>query len=149
MMFVRTVGSCMLTAFVVSKMHRFWIYWHNHSLTWQAADTLLSCEVCTKAYLRTSLRQFDQCALAEASVAVSPLHSAIYSVAEEMHVCGEGRCALLYMDITDRLVYILPITMLLLMLLLAKYSRDMQYSSAKNSYMQFSLPEVANRKKQL
>lgn len=148
-MLVRVVSSCMLTAYLVSKVHRFWIYWHNHSLTWHAADTLLASEVCTKAYLRTSLRQFDQCALAESSVAITPLHSAIYSVAEEMHVCGEGRCALLYMDITDRLVYILPITLVLLMLLLTKYSRDAQYHSAKSKYMQFALPEVTVCKKNL
>ena len=137
----------MLAAYLVSKLHRFWIYWHNHSLTWHAADTLLSSEVCTKAYLRTSLRQFDQCESAEASVAVSPLHSAIYSVAEEMHVCGEGRCALLYMDVTDRLVYILPITIMLLLLMLTKYSRDTHFNNARAKYMQFALPEVTSAKK--
>ena len=137
----------MLAAFLVSKLHRFWLYWHNHSLTWHAAQALLSSEVCTKAYLRTSLRQFDQCESAEASVAVSPLHGAIYSVAEEMHVCGEGRCALLYMDVTDRLVYILPVTFVLLVLLLTKYSRDAQYNSARAKYMQFALPEVISSKK--
>ena len=147
LMLARVAGTCMFSAYVVSKLHRFWIYWHNHSLTWHAASTLLSSEVCTKAYLRTSLRQFDQCESAEASVAVSPLHSAIYSVAEEMHVCGEGRCALLYMDITDRLIYILPITLVLMLLLLTKYSRDVQYYSAKSKYMQFALPETSYTKK--
>ena len=146
-MLVRIAGFCTLAAFLVSKLHRFWLYWHNHSLTWHAAHTLLSSEVCTKAYLRTSLRQFDQCESAEASVAVNPLHSAIYSVAEEMHVCGEGRCALLYMDVTDRLVYILPVTFVLLVLLLTKYSRDTQYNNARAKYMQFALPDLKSSKK--
>jgi len=131
---------------MVSKLHSFWLHWHVHSLTWQAADMLLNSEVCTKAYLRMNLRQFDNCALAEASVALGPFYRAVHSVAEEMHVCGESRCAILYMDITDRLVYILPLTFTLLIVLLFKFGLDYRYQVARAQYEQYILPKQCTKK---
>ena len=139
-MIARVAGVCMLVAFLVSKTYSFWIHWHRHSLTWHAADMLLHSDVCTKSYLRMNLRQFDNCESAEASVALGPFCRAVYSVAEEMHVCGESRCAILYMDVTDRLVYILPLTFVLLIVLMLRFGLDYRYQAAKAQYGQYRLP---------
>ena len=145
-MIARVVGICMLVAFLVSKTHSFWIHWHLHSLTWHAADMLLQSEVCTKSYLRMKLRQFDNCDAAEATAALGPFYRAIYSVAEEIHICGESRCAILYMDITDRLVYILPLTFVLMIVLMLKFGLDYRYQAAKAQYGQYTLPQQCNKK---
>lgn len=141
-MLARTASLCMLVAFIVSKAHSFWLHWHGHSLTWSAAEVLLASEVCTKTYIRTSLREFDNCAKAEYSVAVRPFYKAIYSVAEEMHVCGENRCAILYMDVTDRLVYIVPLGFALAVVLVLKFGRDYRQESARVQVNEYSLPRV-------
>jgi len=147
-MMLREIASiCMIVAFVVSKAHSFWLHWHRHSLTWYAADVLLNSEVCTKSYLRTSLREFDNCAKAETSVAVRPFYKAIYSVAEEMHVCGENRCAILYMDVTDRLVYIFPLAFVLALVLVLKCGRDYRHESARAQVGEFSLPRLHSGKR--
>ena len=132
----------MLVAFVVSKLHSFWIHWHRHSMSWSAAHILLASEVCTKTYLRMHLGEFDNCGAAELSVTVRPFYKAIHSVAEELHICGENRCAVLYMDITDRLVYILPLVMLLALVLVLKLSRDYRYESTKAQYCSYALPQL-------
>lgn len=151
MMVSRMFGITMFAAYMVSKMHSFWLHWHHHSLTWHAASALLSSEVCTKTYLRMSIRQFNNCEAAEKSLAFTPFYSAVYSVAEEMHICGEGRCAVLYMDITDRLVYILPLTLLLGVVVVIKLSRDYRYQQSLEAYNQFALPNTqsSNNKKLL
>lgn len=139
------IGLTMFGAFIVSKLHSFWSHWHRHSMTWHAASTLLESDVCTKTYLRMSIRQFNNCENAEASIAFTPFYSAIYSVAEEMHICGEGRCAVLYMDITDRLVYIIPLTLVICLLLVLKFSREYRYRQAVEKYNEYSLPERQRR----
>ena len=115
-------------------------------MTWSAAEVLLASEVCTKTYIRMNLREFDNCAHAENSIAVRPFYKAIYSVAEELHVCGENRCAILYLDITDRLVYILPLVFLLAVVLVLKFGRDYRYESARAQYSAYALPCLHNGK---
>jgi len=141
-MFARVASMCMLVALVVSKTHSFWIHWHRHSVQWYAAELLLASDVCTKTYIRMHLGEFDNCAAALHSLAVRPFYKAVYSVAEEMHVCGENRCAILYMDITDRLVYILPLALLLAIVLVLKVSRDCRYESAQAQSRTYTLPRV-------
>lgn len=143
----RVVGITMFSAYIVCKIHSFWSHWHQHSLTWHAADALLASDVCTKTYLRISVRQFNNCEAAETSVAVSPFYAAVYSVAEEMHLCGEGRCAVLYMDITDRLVYIVPLTLALWCVLVLKFGREYRQQQVQQAYDQYQLPAIQIKSK--
>jgi len=144
-MLTQTASICTLVAFVVSKMHSFWMHWHRHTRSWSAARFLLASDACTNPYVRMHLGEFDNCASAELCVAVRPLYKAIHSVAEEIHVCGENRCAILYMDITDRLVYILPLVMLLAVVLLVKLGRDYRYETACAQYSTYALPRLHDK----
>jgi hypothetical protein len=127
MMLVRAASMCMAAAWVISKLHHFQLHWHAHSNTWASARLLLDSEVCTRANLRMELREFDNCEKAEAFIRISPFNRAVYSLAEEMHVCGNDRCAILYMDITDRLPYIFGLLAVLLILVMYKLARDYKY----------------------
>ena len=131
----------MLCAFVVSKIHNFRVYWHAHSLEWRAASTLLASDVCTQAHIRMRIGQFDNCEAAESVIAISPLYRAVYSVAEEMHVCGNSRCAILYMDITERLTYICALIIMLVGILLIKLLRDYRTQHIQNECRLFELPQ--------
>lgn len=130
----------MAGAWTVSKLHHFQLYWHEHSHKWASATLLLSSDVCTQPQLRMNLRDFDQCGEAEVFTRISPLSRAVYSLAEEMHVCGNDRCAILYMDITDRLPYIFACTMLLGIMVLYKLARDYKHGVLYQQYSQLRLP---------
>ena len=87
-----------------------------------------------------NLREYDNCDAAELFVRLSPFNRAVYSLAEEVHVCGENRCAVLYMDITDRLPYIFVCVCVLLMLLLYKCTRDYRHQTATEQCALICLP---------
>ena len=140
-MLVRAASICMAVAWVFSKMLHFHAYWHMHGQKWAAAQLLLDSEVCTRPHLRMGLREFDNCAAAESFVCISPFSRAIYSLAEDMHVCGNDRCAILYMDITDRLPYIFALVLLLIVLLTYKFARDYRHSALIAQSRALHLPQ--------
>ena len=112
----------MVAAFTVSKCYSFWQHWHRHTVTWQAADMLLNSDI------------------ALAFVSISPLFRALHDVAEELHVCGQSRCAILYMDVTDRLVYILPAALALVVLVICKCGIGYRSEQAQHSINEYNLP---------
>lgn len=148
-MLFKVASLCMSSAFVISKIHNFRVYWHRHATTWHSADTLLRSTVCKNAQLRMALGHFDNCAEAESAVAISPVYRAVYSVAEEMHICGNSRCAIFYMDITERLTYICALVILLLLLLMLKLARDCKADRVKSECRVFELPCSYRRKEQI
>ena len=139
-MLARAATACMVTAWSISKLHHFQIYYHSHSKKYASAMTLLESEVCSNSNLRMELRDFDQCDAAEAFVQISPIHRGIYSLAEEMHVCGNDRCAIFYMDITDRLPYIFSFLCLLVLLIIFKLAKDYKYGMVEKTYSKYTLP---------
>ena len=136
----RAATCLIVAAWAVSKAHHFQLHWYKHSESYAAAQLLLDSEVCTRPHLRMSLREYDNCGVAEAFVRLSPLNRAVYSLAEEMHVCGENRCAILYMDITDRLPYIFVCVCMLLLLIFYKCTRDYRHNSAIQECALMRLP---------
>ncbi len=86
------------------------------------------------------LKDFDNCDAAETFVRISPFSRAVYSLAEEMHICGNDRCAILYMDITDRLPYIFTLMALLLVLVVFKVARDYKYNQLMEQCQTLQLP---------
>ena len=136
----RAATTLMLTAWCISKMHHFQLHWHAHSSKWHAAHLLLDSEVCTRPNLRMELRDFDNCDAAETFVRISPFSRAVYSLAEEMHICGNNRCAILYMDITDRLPYVFTLMFVLCVLVIIKFTRDQRHRQLLKRYQQLSLP---------
>ena len=87
-----------------------------------------------------NLREFDNCASAEEFIRITPFSRSVYSLAEEMHVCGNDRCAILYMDITDRLPYIFGLVVLLMVLLTYKFARDYRHSALLEQSKSMHLP---------
>lgn len=130
----------MVVAWAVSKLHHFRVYWHAHSKKWNAASLLLQSDVCTMANIRMELGEFDNCEEAMLYTQINPFGRAVYSLAEELHVCGNDRCAILYMDITDRLPYIFALTVSLSILILYKCAKDYRYQALYSQCMKMQLP---------
>ena len=141
-MIARCSALLMTTAFMLSKLHNFREYWHQYDRKANSANALLRSAVCQKPELRMSIGEFDNCHAAELFVTISPLHRAMHSVAEEMHVCGNDRCAILYMDITDKLSYFVLLGMLILLLMMTKFWRDLQHQRLVSYCAQYKLPVI-------
>ena len=139
-MIARAASVLMIAAWTISKLHHFQVHWHTHTRKWEAAQLLLESEVCTRPHLRMNLREFDNCAAAEDYIRIKPFSRAVYSIAEEMHICGNDRCAILYMDITDRLPYIFTLLIMLMVLLSYKLARDYRHSTLIEQSRAMHLP---------
>ena len=139
-MLVRAATTCMVVAWVVSKLHHFQLHYHAHWNKWHSAQLLLDSDVCSNASVRMALRDFDQCDDAELFVHIHPFNRAVYSLAEEMHVCGNNRCAIFYMDVTDRLPYIFSLVFLFLVLVILKLAKDYKNGLYERRIAQFHLP---------
>ena len=139
-MLARAATACMVTAWSICKLHHFQIHYHAHSKKFESAEKLLQSEVCSNSNLRMELREFDQCETAETFVQIHPWTRAVYSLAEEMHLCGNDRCAIFYMDITDRLPYIFALLCMLLALIIIKLAKDYKHGVFEHSISKFALP---------
>ena len=122
-----------MAGWLMCTMKNFHSYWLRHSDEWHAARALLSSEVCTDAMLRIAVGHFDKCAEAKATLAMSPMHRAVFSVAEDLHVCGNRRCELFYIDVTERLTSVLFLVALVLIMVVwrgfkrkSEHAHDMQ-----------------------
>ena len=145
-MLARAVTFCMIVAFTISKLHNFREYWYRHYQKSQAAYALLDSTVCQHAETRMSTGEFNNCHEAETFLHISPLHRAIFNLAEDLHVCGNDRCAILYMDITDRLSYLFALIISIVMLAILKLSRDWQHQRILAQCAPFQLPTIQNKK---
>ena len=139
---VSSVLSVLSAGWIITQLYAFHRYWHANTRSWDAASALLSSDVCTQPNLRVQLRQFDQCHNAEETVSISPLYRAFFQVGEDVHLCGNGRCELLYLDITSRLVPILGLLTALSLCLLCKCYRDARYDAFLREGEQWSLPRL-------
>ena len=84
----RAASMAMASAWAISKLHHFRMYWHAHSHKYRSAELLLQSEVCTKPRLRMELRDYDQCDNALSFTRIAPFSRAVYSLAEEVHICA-------------------------------------------------------------
>ena len=144
-MIVKAASACMLAAFLVSKLHNLTEHYHQHSRKNKAAHALLASDICTRAHLRMEIGAFNNCNEAQSYADLTPMQRAIYSLAEEMHVCGNDRCAILYIDITERLPYMFVLIVMVLALVTLKLARDYRHDRLENRCSMFSLPTTGKK----
>lgn len=125
-MIIRYLWSIVSVGWMLCTFRNFRTYWSDSYNRWKSAAALLQSEVCLNPALRLELRDFDQCTNAEKVTRVSPFQTALFAVGEDMHICGHGRCEILYVDITDRLTYILCGCTIISCLLILKCARSAQ-----------------------
>ena len=145
-MLARAVSLVMLMAFLFTKCHNFREYWYRYHRKSLSAQALLDSSVCQQAEVRMKIGEFDNCYAAESFVTIHPMYRAIHSVAEEMHLCGNDRCAILYMDITDKLPYLFAIIILSIILVIVKCWRDLHHERLLTQCAQFRLPTLLDKK---
>lgn len=84
----------------LGALHQAWI---RRAQEASEARTYLASDVCQHMAMRVRVGEFNRCAEAERALAVGPAMRAWYDVMEDWHLCGRGRCALLYLDITHHM----------------------------------------------
>ncbi len=143
---VHVIVSLLVLAWAGTTIRNFAGYWHAHRLEYASATALLRSEVCTDPDTRLSVGSFDQCSNAQAAVAIHPFHSAVFSVAEDLYICGHRRCELLWLDITERLTLILTLMFMIACLVLLKWFRLAQQRAvyAEASHWQLPIQKIKN-----
>jgi len=142
---VQLIGVVMMYAFIVTKIGHFRAYWTESKRDDYSAKVLLDSEVCTDYAIRVHLRRFDQCAEAEVLRSIGPLQRAWLRVGEDLHICGHSRCEILYIDVTDRLGYIVVVSAMLLVCLSCRYAVEYRREQYKQAMATFVLPTGMNR----
>ena len=143
---VHVIVSLLVLAWACTTTRNFFSYWHTHRSEYASATALLRSEVCTDADTRLSVGNFDQCSHAQAAIALRPFHRAVFSVAEDMHICGHRRCELLWLDITERLTLILTLMFCMACLIVLKWFRLAQQRAvyAEASHWQLPVQKIKN-----
>ena len=139
------VASYMTVVWFVVSINSFRVYWHEAYTNHTAATYLLNSEVCTNSELRVKVKHFDQCHAAETTCSIGPAQRALFRLGEDMHVCGHGRCNILYTDITDRMIYICPLVTITALCVLVKQWREHQRVQLMGEIWKMQLPGAGIR----
>jgi len=97
------VASFFTGAFFLSHMFQFQKYWVARSKEYSQATAFLSSDSCQNPILRAHLGSFNKCEDAETILSRMPVITALHDVATDLTLCGNGRCTVLYIDITQNL----------------------------------------------
>ena len=73
---------------------------------------------------------------------ISPFQRALFSMGEDMHVCGHGRCEILYVDVTERLTSIVCGAITFSLLLLCKVFRGARRDYILSQEHAWNLPAI-------
>ena len=95
--------SLFIGAFFVSNVLQFQKYWQARSKEYSQATAFILGESCQNPILRAHLGSFNKCEDAEQILGRLPVITALHDCATDLTICGNGRCTVLYMDITQNL----------------------------------------------
>ena len=129
-----------MSAWMVCQLYSFRSHWNRHSNSWLAAEALLASDVCTDASLRIKVREFNRCTEAEEAVSIGPFQSALFSLGEDIHICGHKRCEIMYLDITSRLAHIAIILMCVTLMMWWVCMRNYTEKRIQQETQYWSLP---------
>lgn len=129
--------SLFITAFAVSQVGNLHKYYTLRYKEWTRAHAYLSSENCVNPLMRATLGTFNLCEKSEDILSRYPSMSAIHDVATDLNICGHGRCAILYMDVTQNLHKIV-VTLLVFSIvgawIFAKACADRKYAARANKF---------------
>ena len=90
-------------AFFLSHVFQFQKYWVARSKEYSQATAFILGESCQNPILRAHLGSFNKCEDAETILGRIPVVTALHDVATDLTLCGNGRCSVLYIDVTQNL----------------------------------------------
>ncbi len=83
--------------------NNFHTNWTRRSREYERAKTYLQTETCTNPRVRAKLGTYHRCDESERTMDDTPVLSAFKDSMENLHVCGNGYCEMLGMNITNSL----------------------------------------------
>ncbi len=131
---------CVVMSFLLVHIGQYRHYVYEALADEKAAHMLLSSDVCTDTNLRVNLRQFDKCHEAERLISVGPYQRALFKVGEDVHICGHGRCKILYVDVTDRLTPLVLVVLVVGACVAVKIYTRIMHENYKCDMQCFVLP---------
>ena len=137
--------SMFTLSFVVSQRGHFHAYWTVRAKEWMQATTFLQSENCANPLLRSRLGSFNLCDTSEQIVSRYPLMTAIHDVAQDLNICGHGRCSVFYMDITANIHKVVIGTVLLALIGLYVFRRLLTDRQIDKREYYYQLPSHQQR----
>jgi len=99
---LRIVYFFIFVAFV-HQGNNFHSHWTRRTREYDRAQTFLLTEACTNPRVRAKLGTYHRCDESERTMDDTPVLSAFKDSMENLHVCGNGYCEMLGMNITNSL----------------------------------------------
>jgi len=139
------VVSFFMLAFLVSQVGHFNMYWTMRSKEWSQATLFLTSENCANPLVRSRLGTFNLCDTSEQILSRFPITSALYDVAQDLNICGHGRCSMFYVDVTANLHKVVIGSGVLAVIGLYIFRRCLADNRIDNQIHYYQLPSTHSR----
>jgi len=88
---------------VITQFNNLHTYWKIRKRAYERAQTFLLTEACTNPRVRAKLGAYNLCDESERTMDDTPFLGAFKDSMESIHVCGNGYCSMLGVNITNSL----------------------------------------------
>ena len=132
--------SISFICYTLSQIGNFYDHYLQRARAYERAQTYLKTELCTNPRVKASLGEYNLCDQSERVMDKTPLMSAIFDTAEDIHICGNGYCSLLGHNITNSLPQIIITFGIFALLLLWASGIQLRRNNQKRAHDYWSLP---------
>ena len=126
--------------YMIVQLGNFRNHYTTRLRTYKKAKYYLKTEACANLRVKDQLDEFNLCRQAEEIMDKPPLFTAVVDTAEDMHICGNGYCSMLGINITNSLPQIFAVLGTVALLLVWASGVSLRQGRARNRESYFSLP---------
>ena len=127
--------------FVISQLGNFHVHYKTRLRSYERAQTYLKTELCTNPRVKASLGEYNLCSQSEETLDNPPLFTAIVDTAEDIHICGNGYCSMLGVNITNSLPQVILTLAIIAVILLWASGVSLRKSRERQESAYWSLPQ--------
>ena len=116
--YISTFVAVSFICFTLIQSRNFWRHYKRRQRAWVRAEIYIHSETCTNQRVKSDLGSFNLCEESEEIMNSPPFFTAVVDTAEDIHICGNGYCEVLGMNITQALPQIVLVLIISALLIL-------------------------------
>lgn len=140
------IARFFLVMFAISQLGNLSNHYQTRRRAYSRAQTHLQTEVCTNPRVRAELGEYSRCEESEETMGRPPLFTAIVDTAEDIHICGNGYCSMLGVNITNALPQVIITMGIIAVIILWASGIQLRRNRDRNSEKYWSLPEKREKR---
>lgn len=125
--------------FLVTQFGNGINHYNSRRRSYERARKYLQTEVCTNPRVRASLGEYSLCEQSEETMDKPPFITAILDTAEDIHICGNGYCSMLGVNITNALPQVILTLAIIAVIILWASGVQLRRNKQRQSDDYFSL----------